>query len=212
MIFSLQAQSTYGYRTKRSLDLVVFGVDAGFITRNTFNQQDFNVEYFSPGYGVTARFPVLNRVSLGMFFRAGGGDLSGWNTFQNGRNTYYKVHEPIDFGGTMTFSLYNSISRELSLTGGAGSVFIATSYVNPEGVRLRQRGKFELILPLEVLYTEKIAEQVSVGLGYRYYLTFTDDMDATYAHQNNDRFAYLFAGIYFHYPRALKRYCPRPLQ
>jgi hypothetical protein len=214
---SIQAQPLkgseflYGKKKNKTNTLLIFGVDGGMVTRNTFGGRDYRIEDITWGQGFTLKFPVYRRIGIGMFFRASRADITG-REGKNNPNASYEILEPVDWGGMLTYTVYSKKLNHIHASAGAGWIYSGAYHENEEGSFIRKSGTRELIVPIELLYTRTITPNVSAGLGYRYYLSAIDDLDGTIANNNNDRYSYTYASIFFHLPKGNKAYrgnnCP----
>ncbi len=193
--------SKFLYGKARQSNPFTVGLDVGVITRRTLFMNDFKNERFDIGYGLSLNKPISSRFALEGVVRTGA-DLygkEGNRVTPEGSSTivnYYVIERPVDFFGSVVYNIYADEFFQINASAGVGLIYFKTRYYTP-GNTYNKRPTYELIVPLTVSAKRKLSETIDIGLGYRYYIGFVDNMDGFYANNNNDKYSYIYAGLYF---------------
>lgn len=170
------------------------GLTGGFITRNTLFMHDFRNENFNIGYGLSLAKPLNNWLSFEGAIRWGG-NLSGKKIDQND-NINYKIQRPLDFYTSAIITPFYIDNARINFSVGLGVVYFRTTISIINNTYIKQP-TYETVVPISVSMKKPIWRKIDCGIGYQYYLSFVDNMDAFKIHDDFDKYSYTYIGIYY---------------
>jgi opacity protein-like surface antigen len=202
MILSLASASSFAQSSRFYYGLpaentgLTIGVDVGMITRNLLSYtNDFEEEFFDIGYGISLNKTLSKRLSAEAVIRTGA-DLYGISHYTTTPIVdFYVIKKSIDLSLALVYEV--PLSERLSLypSLGAGVVNYKVSY---SGIQPKVTNKTasEVVVPASLSMRYAISPKIQLGLGYRYYQTFTDEMDG-FIYKGNDSYSYVYGGLYY---------------
>lgn len=173
---------------------LIIGIDGGIITRNTLWLNDFKNENTNIGYGISLTKPLNKWLSLEGVMRWGK-NLSGKITKADSTRSYV-TERPLDIYASILITPIHIKGVELGFSGGFGTVNFKAN-TSTSGGTWNKDATYELIVPIAASVKKHLWKKLDMGIGYRYYFLFVDNLDAFKSNNDFDKYSYTFFSLYY---------------
>ncbi len=195
-------KSKFLYGSAKSKEPFSIGISAGIISSQTFFNTDYQDYNYSFATNIYLEKPINYRFSASFDLRLLGNIKGAEINLPQNEQTFisqgssYQIRNSFDISGSIKYMFYDGPNGNLSVATGLGMINRITQIKTPS-IDTSTTNQVNAIIPITLSGKTAMSKRIDLTVGYRYYLTMTDQLDATILKNNNDKYGFFYIGFYY---------------